>query len=117
MNDHTAVTLRAVRTADAEALARIADMPGVRAGTLRLPFESAEFWQRRIASSSPDSTWIVADVAGVVVGHGVLTPHGAARLAHGGQVMLLAVADDQAGAGSEARSLQRSSTSPKTGAA
>lgn len=80
--------LRAVRLSDAEALCTIFNMPGVRRGTLRIPFETVESWERRIAKSGAESTWIVAEVEGKVVGHGNLTVQSAPRRAHIGEIVV-----------------------------
>lgn len=80
--------LRAVRMSDAEALCAMFNMPGLRRGTLRMPFEAVESWERRIAKSSDHSTWIVAELEGKVVGHGNLTVQSAVRRAHIGEIVV-----------------------------
>lgn len=92
-------TLRAAGPHDAEALCRLGNMPGVRAGTLRLPFDTPAFWQQRLAESRAESTWIVAEVDGVVVGHGNLIARTRPRIDHVGAIGVLAVQDDRAGRG------------------
>jgi putative acetyltransferase len=82
-----APALRAIRPDDAGAIARIANLPGYRRGTLRIPFTPAEHWQKRIAASG-DQTWIVAELDGAVVGHGALMPRTAPRLAHVGEIVM-----------------------------
>lgn len=92
------VVLRAIRPEDAPALCVIANMPGFRRGTLRIPFETIGYWEKRIAASGPESTWIVAELEGKLVGHGCLTALKPARRAHIGEV-IMGVADDHVGRG------------------
>lgn len=97
-NDRILSTLRAIQPDDAVALCVIANMPGFRCGTLRLPFETVEYWEKRINGSGPENTWIVAEVDGKVVGHGCLMARNPARRAHIGEV-IIGVADDHVGRG------------------
>jgi len=76
----------------------MANMPGYRRGTLRMPFETGELWQKRIASSATENTWIVAETDGRVVGNGVLMPRANPRLAHIGEIVM-GVDDDFVGRG------------------
>lgn len=78
--------LRSVRPSDAEALCAIFNMPGFRQGTLRMPFEMVEQVARRIARSGPETTWIVAELDGKVVGHGSLVVQGSPRRSHIGEI-------------------------------
>jgi len=64
----------------------MANMPGYRRGTLRMPFET--LWQKRIANSATENTWIVAEADGRVVGNGVLMPRANPRLAHIGEIVM-----------------------------
>jgi putative acetyltransferase len=66
----------------------MANMPGYRRGTLRMPFETVELWQKRIANSATENTWIVAEADGRVVGNGVLMPRANPRLAHIGEIVM-----------------------------
>lgn len=91
--------LRAVEPGDAEALCRLANLPAVRCGTLRIPFDTPGFWRERIAACGPEATWIVAEVAGAVVGHGNLFAGTKPRVAHVGQILAMVVHDDFAGRG------------------
>lgn len=91
-------TLRAIRRDDAAALCAMANMPGFRRGTLRMPFETVESWEKRIAKAGTDDTWIVAEVEGKVVGHGNLVVRSAPRRAHIGEIAM-GVADDFVGRG------------------
>lgn len=78
--------LRSVRPSDAEALCAIFNMPGFRGGTLRMPFEMVEQVERRIAKSGQETTWIVAELDGKVVGHGSLVVQGSPRRSHIGEI-------------------------------
>ena len=78
--------LRAIRPSDAEALCAIFNMPGFRWGTLRMPFEMVEQVERRIAKSGQETTWIVAELDGKVVGHGSLVVQGSPRRSHIGEI-------------------------------
>lgn len=81
--------LRAVRPSDAEALARLFNLPGVRAGTLRMPFSSPEQVLERLKSIKPGSTYLVAEVDGAIVGAASLYPVGGGRLAHVASLFLI----------------------------
>ncbi|TPL85239.1 GNAT family N-acetyltransferase [Mesorhizobium sp. B2-3-13] len=78
--------LRAVRASDAEALCAIFNMPGFRWGTLRMPFETVDQVERRIAKSGQETTWIVAELDGKVVGHGSLVVQSSPRRSHIGEI-------------------------------
>ncbi|MGB3386889.1 MAG: GNAT family N-acetyltransferase [Pseudaminobacter sp.] len=90
--------LRAIRPGDAEALCAMANMPGFRRGTLRMPFETVESWGKRIAKVGADDTWIVAELEGKVIGHGNLMVCSNPRRAHIGEIAM-GVADDFTGRG------------------
>ncbi len=62
------IAVRAREPGDAEAIAKIMGCPGVIAGTMQLPFRSVEERRARIAQSSPDDHWLVAELDGHVVG-------------------------------------------------
>lgn len=64
-----AVEIRASRPSDAEGIAAIANLPGFRAGTLRLPFQSVEETRQWLEKSSPNSTGLVAVLDGQIVGN------------------------------------------------
>ncbi|MGY5805268.1 GNAT family N-acetyltransferase [Rhizobium sp. LEGMi12c] len=64
-----AVEIRASRPSDAEGIAAIANLPGLRAGTLRLPFQSVEETRQWLEKSSPNSTGLVAVLDGQIVGN------------------------------------------------
>jgi putative acetyltransferase len=90
--------LRAIRPSDAAALCAIANMPGFRRGTLRMPFEAVEYWEKRIANSGPENTWIVAEIDGKIVGHGCLITRSIPRTAHIGEI-IIGVDDNHVGRG------------------
>ena len=94
----TPFVLRAIRPDDANELARMANMPGFRNGTLRLPFETVEYWKKRIDGTGPEITWIVAESDGQLIGTGNLRAYTPARTAHIGEIFL-GVADTHAGQG------------------
>ena len=98
IKSHTPVTLRAVRPSDAEGLCEMANLPGYRRGTMRMPFEAVEFWSKRIAASPAENTWIVAEAEGRIAGTGQLMPRMMARTTHAGDVVL-GVRDDCTGRG------------------
>ncbi|MDZ5697303.1 GNAT family N-acetyltransferase [Chelativorans sp. M5D2P16] len=97
-SDRLAPNLRAIRSSDAAALCRIANMPGYRHGTLCSPFEPVEYWEKRIAGSIGENTWLVAEVDDHIVGHGSLMTRKRARMAHVGDIVM-GVADDFVGRG------------------
>jgi putative acetyltransferase len=80
-----AVEIRAARPSDAEGIALIANLPGFRAGTLRLPFQSIEQTREWLGKPAPDATNLVAVVAGQVVGNAGLRRH-SGRQVHTGHL-------------------------------
>ncbi|MEZ2219125.1 GNAT family N-acetyltransferase [Rhizobium sp. RCC_161_2] len=80
-----AVEIRAARPSDAESIALIANLPGFRAGTLRLPFQSIEQTREWLEKPAPDATNLVAVVAGQVVGNAGLRRH-SGRQVHTGHL-------------------------------
>jgi putative acetyltransferase len=97
-SERVAPLLRAIRPGDAALLCAIANMPGFRRGTLRVPFESVEYWEKRIGNSGPENTWIVAEIDGNVVGHGCLITRNIPRRAHIGEI-IMGVDDNYVGRG------------------
>ncbi|MFK0163395.1 GNAT family N-acetyltransferase [Rhizobium sp. NPDC090279] len=63
------IQIRATRPSDAEAIAMIANLPGFRAGTLRLPFQSVEETREWLDKPAPNSTRLVAVLEGQIVGN------------------------------------------------
>ena len=79
-------------------MCRLANMPAYVSGTLRLPFSSLDYWQKRLAERDVSESWIVAELDGELVGNaGVLTKPNP-RIAHIGEIVL-GVADHVAGRG------------------
>jgi L-phenylalanine/L-methionine N-acetyltransferase len=64
--------LRAASADDMPALCEIANDPGYRRGTLRLPYHSIEETRRWFAALTPDDRLIVAELDGQLVGNGGL---------------------------------------------
>lgn len=60
--------IRAVRPDDAEALTRLASLPGFRAGTLRPPHPRVDQTRRWLEGLGPDGLHVVAVLDGEVVG-------------------------------------------------
>ena len=77
----TPPVIRAPATEDIPALVELINCPGVRFGTMRLPFTTAEWVKTRVPNTSPDVTSVVADVAGVARGWASLV-RGQGRVAH-----------------------------------
>ncbi|MDK4701212.1 GNAT family N-acetyltransferase [Rhizobium sp. CNPSo 4062] len=63
------VEIRAARPSDAEGIAAIANLPGFRAGTLRLPFQSTEETQRWLDKHDANAVRLVAVLDGQIVGN------------------------------------------------
>ena len=62
------LVIRAAATADVPALCALANEPGYRWGTLRLPFESLEETSRRFARMGPEDHLLLAELDGEVLG-------------------------------------------------
>lgn len=90
------LTIRAAEPGDADALTRLVNMPGVRHGTLRLPFTPRALIERRLDARSGVHA-LVAALDGDIVGQGVLIQQ-EGRRAHVG-LLILYVADDHVGQG------------------
>ncbi|PRD41059.1 GNAT family N-acetyltransferase [Phyllobacterium phragmitis] len=69
------LTIRATRVEDCEALAALVNLPGFRAGTLRLPFQTIEGTRKWLENQSADTLNIVAVLEGRLVGHAGLNRH------------------------------------------
>ena len=91
------VEIRATRPSDAEGIASIANLPGFRAGTLRLPFQSVEETQQWLDKPAPGSTRLVAVLDRQIVGNAGLNRL-AGRRVHVGQIGM-GVHDDFTGRG------------------
>lgn len=90
------LTIRAAEPRDVDALTAMANLPGVRHGTLRTPFTPRTFVEKRIAGG-PGTHTLVAEENGAVIGQGVLF-QGSGRTAHAAEVVLWAH-DDHSGRG------------------
>ena len=77
--------IRATCLQDAEGLAALANLPGYRHGTLRLPFQTLEATRLRLANAAPGTTGVVAECDGAIVGHASLTAL-SGRRAHVGDI-------------------------------
>jgi putative acetyltransferase len=93
------ITVRHAEPGDYEALHRIFSGPKAVAGTLQLPFPSAETWRRRLAEPPEGLYSLVACVEGEVVGSiGLETSPTRLRMRHVGSIGM-AVRDDWQGKG------------------
>lgn len=63
------VTIRGIRPDDAEALTHVLNMPGVRQGTLRQPFQSVTQTRSHIEERTPADIVIVAEWRGRLLGN------------------------------------------------
>lgn len=66
------IVLRAGRLDDAEALTELFNLPGVRYGTLRQPFQSIEKTRKAIENRGPNDISIVSEWRGKIVANGGL---------------------------------------------
>ncbi len=92
------ITVRHTEPEDYEALHRIMSGPRAMAGTLQLPFPSAEMWRKRLAEPPEGSYSLVACVDGEVVGNLGLETSPRPRIRHVGRIGM-AVRDDWQGKG------------------
>lgn len=90
--------IRHVEPSDYEAICEIYTFPLVIAGTLQIPFPSAEMWRKRLAESQPESKSLVAELEGKLVGHVSLQPARPTRRVHVASLGI-AVRDDFQGRG------------------
>jgi len=88
-----AIHIRRAQQGDAEAIMATFASPRAMAGTLQLPYPSAEIWRKRIADQGPEDFMLVAEVKGTVVGNLGLHPAGRARRRHAASVGM-SVRDD-----------------------
>ena len=95
--DRKPIVIRAARLEDAEALAVIRALPGVRRGTMALPFPSAEAGRKWHETFPKDDLHLVAERAGGVVGSAALNRY-PGRRAHCGGLGIM-VHDDHHGQG------------------
>lgn len=93
------VVIRRAELADAEAIHATFSGPKAIAGTLQIPYPSVELWKKRLADFPPDDYFLVATVAGEVVGNlGLHSVSKSPRRRHVGTVGV-AVRDDRQGGG------------------
>jgi putative acetyltransferase len=97
MSGPPGLVLRALRPADAEALAALQNLPGFRDGTLRLPFTAPEEVRAWMDRRAPGGLSIVAELDGRLVASGGLMRY-AGRQAHVAQLGM-GVHDDFTGRG------------------
>jgi len=71
--------IRATRVEDYEGVARLINLPGFRAGTLRLPYQKAEQTRKWLEAESGDALNIVAVLDGEIIGQAGLNRHGGRR--------------------------------------
>ena len=91
------LVIRAPRPDDLAGMTALANLPGVRAGTLRLPFTGEDFVRERFIEAGPNVHNVVALLGGQVAGQGALIRY-QGRLAHSADVFV-AVHDDHVGRG------------------
>jgi L-phenylalanine/L-methionine N-acetyltransferase len=89
--------IRAARIDDFEALSALINLPGFRAGTLRLPYQRPEQTKKWLESQGPNALNIVAQIDNVIVGQAGLHPY-SGRRAHAAELGI-GVHDDHVGKG------------------
>jgi putative acetyltransferase len=93
------VVVRRAEAGDAAAIHGIYSGPKAIAGTLQSPYPSLDSWRKRIADLSTDDYFLVASIAGEVVGNLMLhQPSRSPRRRHVGTIGM-AVRDDRHGHG------------------
>jgi putative acetyltransferase len=93
----TELVLRAPRVEDVPALTAMANLPGVRTGTLRLPHTGEDLMRRRVMEPTPGAHPVVAALGRDPVAMGTLL-RASGRRSHSGDVFLM-VHDDHWGRG------------------
>src|SRR5688500_15710310 len=79
--------IRAARVSDFEGIAALSNLPGYRAGTLRLPYQNPELTRKWLESQSPDALTILAEQDGKVIGLAGLNRH-AGRRSHAAELWM-----------------------------
>jgi L-phenylalanine/L-methionine N-acetyltransferase len=69
------LVIRAREPSDSTEIAALMNLPKVRWGTLRLPFETREQWRKRTENPPEDQTGIVAVLDGHIIGTAGLHPY------------------------------------------
>ncbi len=90
--------VRAAEPGDADALTVLANLPGVRRGTLRMPFTPRSFVEKRLADPGAGTQALVGVVDGQVVAQGGLVRPQSPRRQHVAELFLY-VHDDHVGRG------------------
>jgi putative acetyltransferase len=89
--------IRAARHDDCEKLATLVNMPGFRAGTLRLPYQTIELTRKWLERQNADALNIVAVLDGEVIGQAGLDRYSGRRAHAAG--LVIGVHDDHQGKG------------------
>jgi len=66
------LVIRACRPDDADGLCALMNLPGVRQGTLRLPFHRPEQIRTNLNTDAPDDLYLVASIDGHLIGNAAL---------------------------------------------
>jgi len=99
MTKPNAIAIRRAELRDAEALCATFSSPKAMAGTLQLPYPSAEMWRKRLADFPAEDYMLVAEIAGDLVGNaGLHSMARSARRRHAGYIGM-SVRDDWHGKG------------------
>lgn len=64
------IVIRAAKPADHEGIAALGDLPGLRRGTLRMPYQSPETTRKWLESLTPNHLTLVVEADGKIVGSG-----------------------------------------------
>jgi putative acetyltransferase len=94
----TPYSLRAVEPADLEGVAALMNLPGIRHGTLQVPYATPDTARFFTAPDDPVTKGIVAVAGDAVVGLGILVP-GKGRRMRAGEILALGVHDAWVGRG------------------
>ncbi|TWF54357.1 GNAT family N-acetyltransferase [Neorhizobium alkalisoli] len=71
--------IRAATPDDAEAISLLANLPGYRFGTLRMPFQTVAETRKWLENPAPGANRLVADLDGLVIGDIFLGPNSGRR--------------------------------------
>jgi len=96
--------IRAARPGDCEGIATLANLPGYRWGTLRLPHQTPEATRKRLENNAPGNVFLVVEQDGRIIGNGGLE-RSPGRRAHTA-VLGMGVHDDHHGRGVGTRLLR-----------
>jgi L-phenylalanine/L-methionine N-acetyltransferase len=93
------ITIRRAEAGDAQAIHATFSTPKAMAGTLQLPFPTADMWRKRLSDVPADDFILVAEVGGKVVGNlGLHLASKSPRRRHAGAIGM-SVRDDWHGRG------------------